>query len=180
MNKAQRQLNLFSYVLYEFLKVDAEFNRCSLQDALRSMTKIRVTKLLYLLCLESLSKEKPLGLFEFFGPFYAYGYGPVHCYIYYSLDIVPGFRYDYDKSWYDDVEEKNIPIPDSRIKELIDLSINSLKNRLGDKFTDQGKLVAICQNLWIWRNTICYKTNRQMSVDLFDLVIERSYYEREA
>lgn len=197
MCKANDKLFLFSYILGRFVEIHREMtvsngNAMPSKEILQSFSNTRIMKLLYCLCLESLTNlEEPQGenirinqnnLFEFFGAFSALPNGPVLLHIYNALDIIPGFRYE-EGHFQEQMLETQCLIPPKyrdryeKIIHLIDNAVLGLQqNMKKELFMDRDKLVDLTHNLPLWKETFMYEANKEMSTTLQDLQREYEQY----
>lgn len=181
MCKYKTKLNAFGYILAKFVahQLEIQVLQSSNEQLCSSFSNKRIMKLLYLLCLESISIDnKKCGLFEIFDRMIAYPNGPVEQDVYDGLHLIPFTTYkdghfiklpnlDECKDYY-----KADQLEDS-IKESIDNAFESLKCTLSNnEFFNRNLLIEKIHNLYLWSETYMFNSynERQMPVNNFDMI----------
>lgn len=182
MCKANRKLEAFRYVLTKFVAYQMKLTSASSDkpmtrdETLSSFSNKRLMKLLYLLCLESISIEDEKGLFETFNNMIAYPNGPVEQDVYDGLGLIKGAKYEDGKLLsFDD----NIDIRTEHHNK-IDAAFDKLVNHLqDDDFCNTERLINIVHSLYLWPKTYVSSSDKLMDVNNKDeLIKEKKAYEQ--
>lgn len=178
------KLKAFGYILSLFvahqIRIADEFYAMELDDdkLCRTFSNKRIMKLLYLLCLESVSeKDRDCGLFKIFNKMIAYPYGPVEQDVYDSLGFIPLTTYkDGQFTKLPDLENylQEVPLTDD-VKNSIDVAFEKLAKSLSkDDFLNRDELIKKIHNLCLWARIYMFKSydNRLMPVSDYEAIEE--------
>ena len=182
MCKANRKLEAFRYILTKFVEHQMKLSSASSdkpmtrEDAISSFSNKRLMKLLYLLCIESVSVEDGKGLFAVFDNIIAYPNGPVEQDVYDGLGLIKGARYEDGKLLSFDYNTGDRTAFHDKIDTVFSKLVTHLKI---DVFCDTEKLIDIVHRLYLWPKTYFSSSEKSMSVDNIDeLIKEKQTYEQ--
>ena len=178
------KLKAFGYILSLFVahqrRIAKEFCAMELYDdkLCKTFSNKRIMKLLYLLCLESVSvKDRDCGLFNIFNKMIAYPYGPVEQDLYDSLNFIPLTTYkDGQFTKLPDLDEYLHEVALTvEVKNSIDTAFEKLaKSLTKDDFLNRDELIKKIHNLCLWSRIYMFKSydNRLMPVSDYEAIEE--------
>lgn len=170
MCKANRKLEAFRYILTKFVGRQKELTPASSDmEVFSSFSNKRLMKLLYLLCLESVSSDcSDVGLFNIFDNMIAYPNGPVEQDVYDGLRMISGVRCQ-------DGKFIELPCHDNGILkrelyDIIDTAFEKLMNHIGgDSFSNTEYLIDIVHSLYLWPKAyVSSSTGKTMDIAIKD------------
>lgn len=176
MCKAKVKLEAFTYILSRFVDYQREIDPASREKSYfdeklcESFSNKRLMKLLYLLCLESVSIENnDIGLFRIFDNMIAYPNGPVEQDVYDSLGLIQNAQYSNGR--FKELPNTVINLSNNELKAKIDDAFEKLKLHLSiNDFLDRESLINIVHSLYLWSKTYISfseesSENKKMPVD---------------
>lgn len=181
MSITNKKINAFGYILTKFIiyQKEIESSIYSESDFCNKFSNKRLMKLLYLLCLESVSiNEQDCGLFNTFDRMIAYPNGPVEQDVYDGLHLVPFAVYQNGRfvkfpSTKECIDYYKTELFDIKTKECIDDAFNKLKNTLSIKeFLDRDALIEKIHKLYLWTEVYLFRpyNDRLMPVTDYEMI----------